>query len=73
MDRKQYVVSQEGGPVLFEVGKWGSKINIFGTYTPSDYELESNFRGVVDLPIVESPFVVHREFGIILEEVCNAF
>ena len=72
MARKQSVISQEGISVLFEVGKWDSKTDIYGPCIPSDYELESTFRGVVDVPLVEFPFVVHREFGIMTEEVWNA-
>ena len=69
---KQYVISQECNTVLFEDGKWDSKINISGTWILSYYKLESNFRGVVDVSLVEFPFVVHRDFEIMKEEVCNA-
>ena len=72
MARKQYVVSQEGIPVLFEVGKWDSKIDIYGPCILYDYELEYNFRGLVDVSLVECPFVVHHDFGIMPEEVCNS-
>ena len=72
MARKQYVVSQEVIPVLFEVGNWDSKIDLSGTWIPSDYELESTFGGVVDVSLLEFPFVVHRDFGIMTEEVWNA-
>ena len=58
--------------MLFEVEKWDSKIDLSGPYIPSNYELESTFRGVVDVPLAEFPFVVHREFGIMTEEVWNA-
>ena len=66
MARKQSVVSQEGSPVLFEVGKWDSKIDLSGPSIPPDYELESTFRGVVDVSLVECPFVVHRDFEIMM-------
>ena len=72
MSSKQSVVSQEGSPVLFEVGEWDSKFDLSGPCIPSDYELESTFRGVVDISLVECPFVVHRDFGIMTEEVGNA-
>ena len=72
MARKKYVVSQEGSPVLFEVWKRDSKIEISGSCIPSEYELESTFRGVVDVSLLESPFVVHLKFGIMTEEVWNA-
>ena len=72
MARKQSVVSHEVNPVLFEVGKWDSKIYLSGPYILSDYELESNFRIVVDIHLVECPFVEHREFRIMTEEVWNA-
>ena len=72
MARKQSVVSQEGSPVLFEVGKWDSKIDLSGPWIPSTYELEYKFRGLVDVSLVECPFVVHRDFGIMTEEVWNA-
>ena len=72
MARKKYIVYQEGSPVMFEVGKWDSKIDLSGPCIPSDYELESTFRGVVDVSLVEFPFVVHRDFEIMKEEVCNA-
>ena len=55
MSRKQSSVSQEGSPVLFEVRKWKSKIYLSGPCILSDYELESNFRGVVDISLVEIP------------------
>ena len=64
MARTQSVVSQECSPVLFEVVKLDNKIDLFGPCILSDYELESNFRGVVDISLVESPFLVHRGFGI---------
>ena len=59
MARKKYVVSQEGSPMLFEVCKWDTKIDISGPCIPSEYELESTFRGLVDVSLVEYPFVVH--------------
>ena len=72
MARKKYIVSQEGSPVLFEVRKWDSKIDLSGPCIPSEYEVESKFRGVVDISLVECPFVVHHDFGIMTEEVWNA-
>ena len=72
MARKQSIISQEGSPVLFEVWKWDTKIDLSGPCIPSDYELESTFRGVVDVSLVELPFVVHRDFVIMTEEVWNA-
>ena len=72
MSRKQSTVSPESSLVLFEVGKWDSKIDIYGPWVTSDYELESNFRWVVDISLVEYPFVVHSEFGIMKEAVWNA-
>ena len=69
---KIFVVFLEGSPVLFEVWKWDTKIDLSGPCIPSDYELESTFRGVVDVSLVEFPFVVHRDFEIMKEEVCNA-
>ena len=71
MTRKQYVVSQEGSPVLFEVWKWDTKIDLYGHCIPSDYELEYTFRGAVDISLVECLFVVHRDFGIIALGVWN--
>ena len=58
--------------MLFEVWKWDTKIYLSGTFITYDYELESTFRGVVDVSLVEFPFVVHRYFGIMTEEVWNA-
>ena len=49
--------------MLFEVGKWDSKIDISGPCIQSEYKLESNFRGVVDIYLVECPFVVQCDFG----------
>ena len=72
MARKKYVVSQEVSLVLFEVGKWDSKIGLYGPCILSDYELESTFRGVVDISLVEFPFVVHSDFGIMTEELWNS-
>ena len=72
MSRKQSVVSQGGSPVIFEVRKWDSKIYLSGPFIPSDYELESTFREVVDVSLVEYPCVFHRDFGIMAEEVWNA-
>ena len=72
MARKKSIISQEGISVLFEVGKWDSKTDISGPCIPSDYELESTFRGVVDISLVECSFVVHHDFGIMTEEVWNA-
>ena len=70
---KPYVVSHEGSPVLFEVWKWDSKLDLSGTCIPSDYEIESNFRGVVGVSLVELPFMVHCDFKKIMkEEVLNA-
>ena len=59
---KQSVISQEGIPVLFEVCKWDTKIDLSGTCIPSDYELESTFRGVVDVSLVVCPLVFHSDF-----------
>ena len=67
MARKQSVVSQEGNSVMFEVKKWDNKIELSGPYIPFDYELESNFRGIADISLVECPFAVHRDFVIITE------
>ena len=55
MARKKSVVSQEGSPVLFEVWKWDSKIELSGSCIPSEYELEDNFSGAVDIYLVERP------------------
>ena len=71
MASKKSVVSQEGSPVLFEVGKRDSKIDLSGPCITSYYELEFNLRGVVDISLVERPFVVHCDFGIMTEEVWN--
>ena len=72
MARKQSIISREGSTVLFEVRKWDSKINLSVPCITSDYELESTFRDVVDISLVECPFVVHRDFVIMTEEVWNA-
>ena len=58
--------------MLFEVGKWDSKIDLSGPCIPSDYELESAFRVLVYASLMECPFVVHLGFVIIPEEVWNA-
>ena len=58
--------------MLFEVGKWDSEINFTWPSIPSNYELEYKLRGVVDISLVELPFVVHCDFGIITEEVGNS-
>ena len=71
MARKKYFVSQEVSPVLFEFMKWYSKIDLSVPCILSDYELESAFRVVVDISLVEWPFVVHRDFGIMMEKVWN--
>ena len=34
--------------------------------------MEAKLWGVVDVSLVELPFVVHREFGIVTEEVGNS-
>ena len=70
MSRK-YVISQEGSPVLFEVWKWDTKTDLSGPWIPSDYELESTLREVVDVYLVEWPLVIHRDYGIMTEEVFN--
>ena len=57
--------------MLFEVGKWDSKIELLGPCITSDYELESTFRGVVDIYLVKFPSVFHCDFGIITEELGN--
>ena len=58
--------------MLLEVWKWDTKFDLSVPCIISDYELESTFRGVVDLSLVEFPFVVHRDFEIMTEEVWNA-
>ena len=73
MVKKQSVISQEGSTVLFEVWKWDTKINLSWPCIPSDYELESTFRLVVDVSLVEFPLVIHSNFVIMAEEVGNAF
>ena len=72
MARKKYVVSQEGSLVLFEVWNWDTKIDLSWPCITSDYEMESNLRWVVDVSFVESPLVIHHNFGIMTEEVWNA-
>ena len=57
--------------MLFEVWKWDTKIDLSGPCITSDYELESTFRGVVDVSLVESPLLVHRDFVIMTEELWN--
>ena len=71
MARKQSVVSQEVSPMMFEVWKWYTKIDLSGPCIPSEYEPESTLRGLVDLSLVEFPLVVYRDFLIIMEEVWN--
>ena len=58
--------------MLFGVGKWDNKLDIYVPYILSDYELESNFRGSFDVSLVKFPFVVHSNFVIVTEEVWNA-
>ena len=72
MARKKYVVSQEGSPVLFEFCKWDNKIDLSRPWILSDYELESTFRGVVDVTLVKLPLVVHRDFVTMTEELWNS-
>ena len=52
MASKKSVVSEEGSPVLFEVVKWDSKIDLSGPCIQSEYEMESNFGGVVYASLV---------------------
>ena len=72
MNGKQSVVSQQGSPVLFEIWKWYTKVNLSWSIISSDYELEFIFRWVVDVSLVECPIVVHSDFGIVIEEVGGA-
>ena len=58
--------------MLFEVWMWDSKIDLSGPCITSYYELESTFRVVVDVSLVGLPFVFHRNFGIMMEEVWNS-
>ena len=58
--------------MLFEVWKCDCEIYFSGPRILSDCEMEAEFRGLVDVYLVELPFVVHREFGIVTEEVGNA-
>ena len=58
--------------MLLEVWKWDTKFDLSVPCIISDYELESTFRGVVDLSLVEFTFVVRRDFEIMTEEVWNA-
>ena len=69
---KQYITSNYFSPVLFEVWKWDCETYLSGPRILSDCELESKFRGVVDVSLVELPFVVQRDFGIMTEEVGNS-
>ena len=55
--------------MLFEVGKWDCEIHFPWPFITSDCEMEAKFRGVVDVSLVEHPFLVHSEFGIMTEEV----
>ena len=52
MSGKQYVVFQEGRPVLFEVSNCNSKVDLSGIFMPSEYELEFNVMVVVDVSIM---------------------
>ena len=69
---KQYIAPNQCSPVLFEVWKWDCKICFSGPCIASDYKLEAKLWGVVDVSLVGRPFVVHRDFGIVVEEVGNA-
>ena len=70
MAGKQSVVSQQGSPVLFEVWKWHIKV---WSWIFSDYELESSFWLVLYETFVEGPLVIHRDFGVVTNEVGNTF
>ena len=72
MARKKSVVSQEGSTVMFKFWKWDIKIDLYRPCIPSDYGLESTFRGLVNVSLVEPPFVAHSDFGTITEEVWNS-
>ena len=72
MDRKKSVVYQYGSPVLFELWKWDTKIDLSRPCITSGYKLESTFRGEVDVFLVEIPLVVHCDFGIMTEYVWDA-
>ena len=49
----------------------GTVKSIFGPRIPSNCELEAKLRGLVDLSLVERPFVAYCAFVIIREEVGN--
>ena len=69
---KKYIVTNQCIPVIFEVWKWGCEIYFSGPLIGSDCEMESKLWGIVDVSLVEPPFVVHCDFGIMTEEVGNA-
>ena len=72
MDNKEEITTKEHHTVLFEVCKWDREIHFSRTCIAYDYELESNLWILVDLSLVEHPFVVHRDFGVMTEYVGNA-
>ena len=57
---------------FFKVWKWDCEIYFSRTCIVYDCELEAKLWRVVGVTLVERPFVVHRDFGIVAEEVGNA-
>ena len=68
---KQYIFPDQCSTVMFEVWNWVYEIYFSGPCIPSDCELEAKFWGVVNVSLVEHPFVVYRDFEIVTEEVGN--
>ena len=58
-------ISQESGPVLFEVGKRDWLVNFSRAHVMLDGEVEAPLWREVDVTFVECTIMVHGDFGVL--------
>ena len=68
---KKYIVPNHCITVLFEFWKWDCEIYFSKPLIESDCKLETKLWDKFDVYLVECPFVVHSDFGIMMEELGN--
>ena len=66
MARDEYILSDESGPCLFEVGKRDRFVNFGGTKVATDDELKAVIRLEVQKTFVEGTVMIESDFGVLL-------
>ena len=73
MSRDESVITNQSGPLLFEIGKRDSPIDLLGSSIAAYYKLETPLRSLVDESFVKGSIVIEGDFGARTKESWHTF